>query len=57
MPVRRGAESCRAGKVLSGRTAAPKRCTVVKGYPPVMPKIPLTDQKISEIFAYLETLK
>lgn len=57
LPFRRGSESCRAGKVLSGRTAAPKRCSVIKGYPPVMPKIPLTDQEISEIVAYLETLR
>lgn len=30
---------------------------VIKGYPPVMPKIPLNDQEIDEVIAYLETLK
>jgi cytochrome c oxidase subunit II len=30
---------------------------VIKGYPPVMPKIPLTDEEINEVVAYLETVK
>lgn len=30
---------------------------IVKGYPPVMPSVSLTDQEIDEIIAYLETLK
>ncbi len=30
---------------------------IIKGFPPVMPKIPLTDQELSEVIAYLETLK
>jgi cytochrome c oxidase subunit 2 len=30
---------------------------IVKGYPPVMPSVPLTDQETDEIIAYLETLK
>jgi len=30
---------------------------IIKGYSPVMPKIPLTDQEVDEIVAYLETLK
>ncbi len=30
---------------------------IVKGFSPIMPKIPLTDQEIAEVIAYLETLK
>ncbi|MRR17758.1 MAG: cytochrome c oxidase subunit II [Deltaproteobacteria bacterium] len=31
--------------------------TTVKGYPPIMPKVPLTDSDLSTIIAYLETIK
>ena len=30
---------------------------VVKGYPPIMPKIPLTDKEVDAIIAYIKTLK
>ncbi|MDA8387286.1 MAG: cytochrome c [Nitrospiraceae bacterium] len=30
---------------------------VVKGYPPIMPKTPLTDKEVDEIIAYIKTLK
>jgi len=33
------------------------RAAVVKGYPPVMPQIPMTDDELKTIVAYLETVK
>lgn len=30
---------------------------IVKGYPPIMPKIPMTDSELSTILAYLEMIK
>ncbi len=33
------------------------RGATVKGYPPVMPRVPMTDEELKTIVAYLETLK
>jgi cytochrome c oxidase subunit 2 len=33
------------------------RSSTVKGYPPVMPQIPMTDEELKTMVAYLETLK
>lgn len=33
------------------------RAAAVKGYPPVMPQIPMTDEELKTIVAYLETVK
>jgi len=33
------------------------RAATVKGYPPVMPQVPMTDNELKTIVAYLETLK
>jgi cytochrome c oxidase subunit 2 len=33
------------------------RGATVKGFPPVMPRIPMTDEELKTIVAYLETLK
>ena len=30
---------------------------LVKGYPPVMPSIPLTDRELTEVVTYIKTLK
>jgi cytochrome c1 len=29
---------------------------VVRGYPPAMPRIPLTDQELNEVVRYIKTL-
>ncbi|MGZ3578196.1 MAG: cytochrome c oxidase subunit II, partial [Syntrophales bacterium] len=33
------------------------RRTAVKGYPPVMPQVPMTDEELKTIISYMETLK
>ena len=33
------------------------RSSTVKGYPPIMPQIPMTDEELTTVVAYLETLK
>jgi cytochrome c oxidase subunit 2 len=33
------------------------RVATVKGYPPVMPQVPVTDDELKTIVAYLETIK
>ena len=33
------------------------RSTLVKGYPPVMPQVPITDEELKTIVSYMETLK
>jgi hypothetical protein len=30
---------------------------VIKGYPPIMPQVQMTDAQVNEIVKYLETLK
>jgi cytochrome c oxidase subunit 2 len=33
------------------------RSAAVKGYPPVMPQVPMTDEELKTIISYMETLK
>jgi cytochrome c oxidase subunit 2 len=33
------------------------RSALVKGYPPVMPQVPMTDEELKTIVSYMETLK
>lgn len=39
------------------RSISHPQADIVKGYPPVMPTIPLTDEEMEDIIAYMKTLK
>ena len=44
------------GAYLRAHILAPRSATL-KGYPPIMPVIPMTDEELKAIVGFLETLK